>query len=86
MVDAPREVVGAAAKVVGLSYNTPDLDVSGSMPRVAQALQQLSTQVKFLIHTHYRVRCSAVGSPSGPCEAQLWWKQSTPVGRGVRCL
>jgi len=53
MVDAPREVVGAAAKVAGLSYNTPDLDAGGAMPQVAQRLQQLSTQVKFFSNTDH---------------------------------
>eukprot|EP00959_Pyramimonas_sp_CCMP1952_P295853 6188502-Pyramimonas_sp.AAC.1 len=51
MVDSPREVVGAALKASGLSYNTPDISAAGCMPEVSDRLQALMQQVKFFSNT-----------------------------------
>jgi len=51
MVDSPREVVGAALKACGLTYNTPDIAAAGCMPDVSDRLQALMQQVKFFSNT-----------------------------------
>jgi hypothetical protein len=53
MVDAPREVVGAALKACGLAYNTPDIDATGCMGDVSDRLQDLYQQVRFFSNTQH---------------------------------
>lgn len=47
MIDSPREVVGAALKYMGASYNTKDVDsqVPGGKSSVMQNLKLLQRQV-----------------------------------------
>ncbi|KMZ76110.1 Spermidine/putrescine abc transporter, spermidine/putrescine-bindingprotein [Zostera marina] len=55
MIDSPREVVGAALKYMGASYNTKDVDsqVPGGKSSVMQNLKLLQRQVKLFDSTHY---------------------------------
>lgn len=56
MIDSPREVIGAALKYLGASYNTADMEseVAGGREAVLRCLTVLQSQVyKFL--TYYIV-------------------------------
>ncbi|CAN6269162.1 unnamed protein product [Urochloa humidicola] len=55
MVDSPREVIGAALKHLGSSYNTVDMetDVSGGREAVLKSFTQLQKQVQLFDSMNY---------------------------------
>ncbi|XP_072956207.1 uncharacterized protein [Typha angustifolia] len=55
MVDSPREIIGAALKHLGASYNTRDIEsqVNGGRKAVLGSLMELQRQVRLFDSVHY---------------------------------